>query len=88
LNFLNEMVYNVKIYIKAENIGEDNFLKFYPNTNTNFELKHHINLKDYEKVLYLEKGQQVSYIKSSHNYSESDIEEIKIIFEKLEKDNS
>lgn len=37
---------------------------------------------------YLEKGQQVSYIKSSHNYSESDIEEIKIIFEKLEKDNS
>lgn len=25
LNFLNEMVYNVKIYIKAENIGEDNF---------------------------------------------------------------
>lgn len=88
LNFLNEMVYNVKIYIKAENIGEDNFLKFYPNTNTNLELKHHINLKDYEKVLYLEKGQQVSYIKSSHNYSESDIEEIKIIFEKLEKDNS
>ncbi len=64
------------------------FLKFYPNTNTNLELKHHINLKDYEKVLYLEKGQQVSYIKSSHNYSESDIEEIKIIFEKLEKDNS
>ncbi|EJE3554140.1 hypothetical protein M3949_001442, partial [Campylobacter coli] len=52
------------------------------------ELKHHINLKDYEKVLYLEKGQQVSYIKSSYNYSESDIEEIKIIFEKLEKDNS
>ncbi|WP_038852093.1 FapA family protein, partial [Campylobacter coli] len=88
LNFLNEMVYNVKIYIKAENIGEDNFLKFYPNTNTNLELKHHINLKDYEKVLYLEKGQQVSYIKSSYNYSESDIEEIKIIFEKLEKDNS
>lgn len=88
LNFLNEMVYNVKIYIKAENIGKDNFLKFYPNTNTNLELKHHINLKDYEKVLYLEKGQQVSYIKSSHNYSESDIEEIKIIFEKLEKDNS
>lgn len=88
LNFLNEMVYNVKIYIKAENIGEDNFLKFYPNTNTKLELKHHINLKDYEKVLYLEKGQQVSYIKSSHNYSESDIEKIKIIFEKLEKDNS
>ncbi|HDZ5150778.1 TPA: DUF342 domain-containing protein, partial [Campylobacter jejuni] len=27
LNFLDEMVYNVKIYIKAENIGEDNFLK-------------------------------------------------------------
>ncbi|EAO7337623.1 DUF342 domain-containing protein, partial [Campylobacter jejuni] len=88
LNFLNEMVYNVKIYIKAKNIGKDNFLKFYPKTNTNLELKHHINLKDYEKVLYLEKGQQVSYIKSSHNYSESDIEEIKIIFEKLEKDNS
>lgn len=88
LNFLNEMVYNVKIYIKAKNIGKDNFLKFYPKTNTNFELKHHINLKDYEKVLYLEKGQQVSYIKSNHNYSESDIEEIKIIFEKLEKDNS
>ncbi|EAH4639160.1 flagellar assembly protein A [Campylobacter jejuni] len=88
LNFLNEMIYNVKIYIKAENIGEDNFLKFYPNTNTKLELKHHINLKDYEKVLYLEKGEQVSYIKSSHNYSESDIEEIKIIFEKLEKDNS
>ncbi|EHI6454636.1 DUF342 domain-containing protein, partial [Campylobacter jejuni] len=65
--------------------GEGNFLKFYPNTNTNLELKHHINLKDYEKVLYLEKGQQV---RSSHNYSESDIEEIKIIFEKLEKDNS
>ncbi|EAJ9404170.1 DUF342 domain-containing protein [Campylobacter jejuni] len=88
LNFLDEMVYNVKIYIKSENIGEDNFLKFYPKTNTDLELKHHINLKDYEKVLYLEKGQQASYIKSSHNYSESDIEEIKIIFEKLEKDNS
>ncbi|EAL7804908.1 DUF342 domain-containing protein [Campylobacter jejuni] len=88
LNFLDEMVYNVKIYIKSENIGEDNFLKFYPKTNTDLELKHHINLKDYEKVLYLEKGQQASYIKSSHDYSESDIEEIKIIFEKLEKDNS
>ncbi|HBD8932012.1 TPA: DUF342 domain-containing protein [Campylobacter jejuni] len=88
LNFLDEMVYNVKIYIKAENIGEDNFLKFYPKTNTELELKHQINLKDYEKVLYLEKGQQASYIKSSHDYSESDIEEIKIIFEKLEKDNS
>ncbi|HFP7528174.1 flagellar assembly protein A [Campylobacter jejuni] len=88
LNFLDEMVYNVKIYIKSENIGEDNFLKFYPKTNTDLELKHQINLKDYEKVLYLEKGQQASYIKSSHDYSESDIEEIKIIFEKLEKDNS
>ncbi len=87
LKFLNEMVYNVKIYIKAENIGEDNFLKFYPTTDINIELKHHINLKDYEKVLYLEK-EQVSHIKSSYNYSESDIEEIKIIFEKLEKDNS
>lgn len=88
LNFLDEMVYNVKIYIKSENIGEDNFLKFYPKTNTDLELKHQINIKDYEKVLYLEKGQQASYIKSSHDYSESDIEEIKIIFEKLEKDNS
>ncbi|MBX1797998.1 DUF342 domain-containing protein [Campylobacter jejuni] len=88
LNFLDEMVYNVKIYIKSENIGEDNFLKFYPKTNTDLELKHQINIKDYEKVLYLEKGQQTSYIKSSHDYSESDIEEIKIIFEKLEKDNS
>ncbi|HAA1523360.1 hypothetical protein AJ935_06275 [Campylobacter sp. BCW_6876] len=88
LNFLDEMVYNAKIYIKSENIGEDNFLKFYPKTNTDLELKHQINLKDYEKVLYLEKGQQASYIKSSYDYSESDIEEIKIIFEKLEKDNS
>ncbi|HEC1878047.1 TPA: DUF342 domain-containing protein [Campylobacter jejuni] len=88
LNFLDEMVYNVKVYIKAENIGEDNFLKFYPKTNTDLELKHQINIKDYKKVLYLEKGQQASYIKSSHDYSESDIEEIKIIFEKLEKDNS
>ncbi|EGF1229939.1 DUF342 domain-containing protein [Campylobacter jejuni] len=88
LNFLDEMIYNVKIYIKSENIGEDNFLKFYPKTNTDLELKHQINIKDCEKVLYLEKGQQASYIKSSHDYSESDIEEIKIIFEKLEKDNS
>lgn len=88
LNFLNEMVYNVRIYIKAENIGEDNFLKFYPETNTDIELKHHISLKDYEKVLYLEKGEQANFIQSSHDYSESDIKEIKAIFEKLEKDNS
>lgn len=87
LNFLDEMVYNVKIYIKAENIGEDNFLKFYPKINTNDELKHHINLKDYEKVLYLEKGQQVNFI-TSDNYEQNDIEEIKALFEKLEKDNS
>lgn len=82
------MIYNVKIYIKTENIGEDNFLKFYPKTNTDIELKHHISLKDYEKVLYLEKGQQANYIKSSHGYNKSDIEKIKTIFEKLEKDNS
>lgn len=88
LNFLDEMVYNVKIYIKAENIGEDNFLKFYPKTNAESELKHHINLKDCEKILYLEKGQQLDFIKSSYHYNESDIEEIKTIFEKLEKDNS
>lgn len=88
LNFLDEMVYNVKIYIKAENIGEDNFLKFYPKTNAESELKHHISLKDCEKILYLEKGQQLDFIKSSYHYNESDIEEIKTIFEKLEKDNS
>ncbi|EAI7228168.1 DUF342 domain-containing protein, partial [Campylobacter coli] len=65
-----------------------NFLKFYPKTNAESELKHHINLKDYEKILYLEKEQQVNYIKSSHHYDESDIEDIKVVFEKLEKDNS
>ncbi|EAI9461965.1 DUF342 domain-containing protein, partial [Campylobacter coli] len=86
LNFLDEMVYNVKIYIKAENIGEDNSLKFYLKINNYLELKHSISPKDYEKVLYLEKGQ--TRIKSNHNYNESDIEEIKTIFEKLKKDNS
>ncbi|EKT0454742.1 DUF342 domain-containing protein [Campylobacter jejuni] len=86
LNFFKEMIYDVKIYIKSEYIGEDNFLKFYPKLNTDVELKHHINLKDCEKILYLEKG-KISYIKSSYNYNESDIEDIKAIFEKLEKDN-
>ncbi|EHN6902209.1 DUF342 domain-containing protein [Campylobacter jejuni] len=88
LNFLNEMVYNIKIYIKAETIGEDNLLKFYPKTNSDLELKHYISLKDHKKVLYLEKGQQTNYIKSSYDYSESEIEEIEALFEKLQKDNS
>lgn len=87
LNFFDEMVYNVKIYIRAENIGEDNFLKFYPKINANFELKHSINIKDCGKVFYLEKGKQIDYIKSSYSYNESEIEEIKELFEQLEKDN-
>lgn len=41
-----------------------------------------------KRFYILKKDSKVSYIKSSHNYSESDIEKIKIIFEKLEKDNS
>ncbi|EHA3649055.1 hypothetical protein JKM37_000857, partial [Campylobacter coli] len=59
---------------------------FYLKINNYLELKHSISPKDYEKVLYLKKGQ--TRIKSNHNYNESDIEEIKTIFEKLKKDNS
>jgi len=87
LNFLDEMVYKVKIYIKAENIGDDNFVKFYPKIDSKLELKHNISLKDYEKVLYLEKGQQTNYI-SSNDYDENEVLEIETLFEELKKENS
>ncbi|EAJ7142413.1 DUF342 domain-containing protein [Campylobacter jejuni] len=85
--FLEEMAYETKIYIKAENIGQDNILYFYPKTDRKLELKHYINMKDCEKLFYLDVNNGRNFINSTRNYSEHDIEEIKFIFEDLRKNN-
>ncbi|MBM0636578.1 FapA family protein [Campylobacter sp. VicNov18] len=87
LILLDEIIYNVKIYIKTKKIGKDNFLKFYPKTNTKIGLSYNLTSKDYEKVFYLHKEQQANYIKCSHDYNEKEIKAIKALFKKLQKDN-
>ncbi len=85
LNFLEEMIYEIKIYIKAEEIGEDNLLYFYPKGDKKLERKHVFTLRDCEKVFYLDK--EKNHIDSQRNYDENKIEEIKSIFEELARDN-
>ncbi|MDX2331230.1 flagellar assembly protein A [Campylobacter hepaticus] len=87
LSCLDEMIYKVKIYIQTQNIGQNNFLKFYPKSYNENELKHLISPKDYKRVFYLEKEQEKNYIKSNNDYNENEIKKIKALFKDLRKNN-
>lgn len=88
LNILKRKIYNIKIFIKPEEIDENNSLYFVFEDKNKTQLKHMLSLKDSGKVFFLDTGKDEPQIKSSYIDNEIEINEVLSLFEEIKKDDA